>query len=95
MWELDHKEDWAPKNWFFWIVVLQKTLEILLGCKEIQPVNLKANQPWIFIGRTDAEAEALVRPPDVKNQFIGIDPDSGKPWGQEEKKGVAENEMVR
>ena len=79
MWELDHKEDWAPKNWYFWPVVLEKTLKSPLGCKEIKPVNPKGNQPWIFIGRTDAEAEAVIRwPPDAKSLLIGKGPDAGK-----------------
>ena len=95
MWELDHKEGWAPKNRCFWTVVLEKMLESPLDCKEIQPVNPKGNQPWIFIGRTDAEAEVpIFWPPDVKSQLIGKDPDSGKAWGQEEKR-AAENEMIR
>ena len=86
MWEVDHKEGWVPKNWCFWIVVLEKTLESLLDCKEIQPVNLKGNQPWIFIGRTDAEAEApILWPPDEKSWLIRKDPDAGKDWEQEEK----------
>ena len=94
MWELDYKERWAPKNWFFWIVVLEKTLESPLGSKEIQPVHPKRNQSWIFIGRTDAEAEALTLwPPDVKNWLIGKDPDAGKDWRQEEK-GMTEDEML-
>ena len=76
-WELDHKETWAPKNWCFWTVVLEKTLESLLDCKEIQPVNPKGNQSWIFIGRIDAEAPILW-PPDVKNWLIWKDPDAGK-----------------
>ena len=72
MWELDYKESWAPKNWYFWTVVLEKTLESPLDCKEIQPFNPKGNQPWILIGRTDAEAETpILWPPDVKNQLIG------------------------
>ena len=83
-----------PKNWGFWTVVLEKILESPLDCKEIQPVNPKGNQPWIFIGRTDAEAEALILwPPYVKSQFIGKDPDAVKDWGQEEK-GTTEDEMV-
>ena len=95
MWELDYKENWAPKNWCFWNLVLEKTLESPFDCKEIQPVYPKGNQSWIFIGRTDAEAEALVLwPPDVKNWLIGKDPDAGKDWRQEEK-GTTENEMVR
>ena len=94
MWELVHKEGWAPKNWCFQIVVLEKTLESPLICKEIKPVNLKGNQPWIFIGRIlEAEAPALW-PPDVKSWLIGKDPDAGKDWRQKEKR-VAENEMVR
>ena len=79
MWKLDHKEDCVPKNWGFWIVVLEKTLESPLDSKEIKPVNPKGNQPWIFIGRTDAEAETPVLwPPDVKNQLIEKDPEAGK-----------------
>ena len=82
------------KNVYFWIVVLEKTLESPLDFKEIKTVNPKGNQSWIFIGGTDAEAEApILSPPDVKNWLIGKDPDSGKNWGQEEK-GVAEDEMV-
>ena len=84
--ELDHKEDWRPKNWCFWTVILEKTLESPLDCKEIKPVNPKGNQPWIFIKRTDAEAEApILWPPDVKSQLIGKDPDTEKDWRQEEK----------
>ena len=91
MWVLDHKESWVPKNWCFWTVVLDKTLESPMNCKEIKPVNPKGNQSWIFIGRTDAEAEApILRPPDVKNWLIGKDPDAGKDWRQEEK-GMTEN----
>ena len=83
---VDHKEGWVLKNWCFQIVVLEKTLESPLDSKEIKPVNPKGNQPWIFIGRTDAEAEAPVLClPDEKSQFIGKDPDAGKDWGQEEK----------
>ena len=95
MWELDHnKEGWVPKNWCFQTVVLEKTLESPLDCKKIKPVNSKGNQPWIFIERTDAEAEAPIRwPPDAKSQFIGKDPDAGKDWRQEEK-GTTEGEMV-
>ena len=88
----DHKEGWALKNWCFWTVVLKTTLESPLDNKEIKPVNPKENQSWIFIGKTDAEAEAW--PPDVKSQLIGKDPDAGKGWRQKEK-GVAEDEMVR
>ena len=92
MWQLNHKEGWVPKNGFCRIVVLEKTLESALDCKEIQPVNAKENQPWI--GRTDAEAEAPVLwPPDVKSWLIWKDPDAGKDWGKEEK-GAAEDEMV-
>ena len=87
MWELDLKEGWAPKNWCFLTVVLEKTLESPLDCKEIQPVNLKRNQPWIFTGRTNAEAEApILWSPDTTNWLIGKDPDAGKDWGQEEKR---------
>ena len=94
MWELDYKESWALKNWCFWTVVLEKTLESPLDCKEIQPVYPKGNQSWIFIGRTDAEAEApKLWPSDVKNWLLGKDPDSGKDRGQEEK-GMTEDEMV-
>ena len=94
MWELDYKESWAPKNWCFWTVVLEKTLGSPLDCKEIQPVHPKGNQPWIFIGRTDAEAEdPILWPPDVKNWLIGKDFDGVKDWKQEEK-GMTENEMV-
>ena len=83
MWELDHKEGWVPKNWFFQTVVLKKTLESLLDFREIKPVNPKGNQPWILIGRTDAEAEApILWPPDAKNQVIGKDPDAEKYWGE-------------
>ena len=92
MWELDHKESWAAKN-CFWTVVLEKTLESPLDCK-IKPVNPKGNEPWIFIGRTDAEAETpIFWPPDSKNWFFGKDPDAGKDWRQEEK-GTTEDEMV-
>ena len=94
MWELDYKESWAPKNWCFWTVVLEKTLESALDCKEIQPVHPKGNQSWIFIGRTDAEAETpILWPPDVKSWVIGKVPDAGKVWRQEEK-GMTEDEMV-
>ena len=86
MWELDYKESWAPKNWCFRTVVLEKTWEFPLDCKEIQPVHSKGNQFWIFIGRTDAEAETLILwPPDTKNWFIWKDPDAGKDWRQKEK----------
>ena len=94
MCELDHKEGWAPKNWHLWTVVLEKTLESPLDSKEIKPVYPKGNQPWIFIGRTDAEAEASVLwPPDAKSWLTGKDPDAGKDWGQKEK-GMTEDEMV-
>ena len=86
MWGLDSKECWVPKNWCFWTVVLKKTLESSLDCKEIHPVHRKANQSWIFIGRTDAETEAPITwLPDVNNCLIGKDPDSWKDWRQEEK----------
>ena len=94
MWELDHKESWALKNWCFSTVVLEKTLESPLDCKEIKLVNPKGNQPWIFIGRTDAKAETpILWPPDSKNWLIGKYPDPGKDWRQEEK-GTTEDEMV-
>ena len=81
MWELDHKESWALKNWCFWTVVLEKTLESPLDCKEIYPVHSKGNQSWIFIGRTEAEAETPVFwPPDAKKWLLGKDPDAGKDW---------------
>ena len=84
--ELDHKESWALKNWCFWTVVLEKTLESPLNCKEIKLVHPKGNQSWIFIGRTDVEAEApILWPPDTKNWLIGKDPDAGENWRQEEK----------
>ena len=84
MWELDYKESWAPKNWCLWTVVLEKTLESPLDCKEIRPVNPKGNQSWMFIERTDAEAEALILwAPDVKNWLTGKDPDAGKDWSQQ------------
>ena len=94
MWELDYKERWALKNWCFWTVVLEKTLECPLDCKEIQPVHPKGDQSWIFIGRTDAETETPVLwPPDGKNWLIGKDPDAGKDWRQEEK-GMTEDEII-
>ena len=94
MWELDRKESWAPKNWCLWTAVLEKTLESPLDCKVIQPVHPTGDQSWIFIGRTDAEAETLVLcPPDAKNWLIGKDPDAGKDWRREEK-GMTEDEMV-
>ena len=94
VWELDYKESWAPENWCSWTVVLEKTPESHLNCKEIQPDNPKGNQPWIFIGRTDVEAEApILWPPDAKRQLIGKDLGAGKDWRQEEK-GITEDEMV-
>ena len=92
--ELEYKENWAPKNWCFWILVLKKTLESPLDCKKIQPVDPKGNQSWIFIGRTDAEAETPVLwPSDAKNWLIRKDPDAGKDWRQEEKR-MTEDKMV-
>ena len=94
MWELDYKESWVPKNWYFWTVLLEKTLESSLDCKEIQPVHPEGDQSWVFIGRTDAEAETpILWPSDVKNWPIGKDPAAGKAWRQEEK-GMTEDEMV-
>ena len=94
MWELDHKESWAPKNWWFWIVMLEKTVESVLDCKEIQLVHPKGNQSWIFIGRTDVKAEnPILWPPDAKNWLVGKDLDAGKDWRQEEK-GMTEDDMV-
>ena len=94
MWVLDHKKGWALKNWHFWTVMVEKTLESPLGCKEIKPVNSKGNQPWIFIGRTDAEAEAPVFwLLGVRSWHIGKDPDAGKYWGHEDK-GTTEDEMA-
>ena len=93
MWELAHKESWVPKNWCFWTVVLEKTLESPLDFMEVQPVHPKGNQPWIFIRRTDAEAETpILWPPYVKSWLIWKDPDAGKDWGQE--KGMTEDEMI-
>ena len=94
MWELDYKESWAPRNWCFWTVVLEKTLESPLDCKEIEPVHPKGDQSWVFIGRTDVEAETpILWPPDAKSWFLWKDPDAGKDWGQEEK-GTTEDEMI-
>ena len=94
MWELDCEENWALKNWCFWTVVLEETLESPLDCKEIQPVHPKGDQSWAFIGRTDAEAETpIICPPEAKSWLIGKDPDTGKDWGQDEK-GMMEDEMV-
>ena len=92
MWELDCEESWAPKNWCFWTVVLEKTLESPLDCMEIQPVHPKRNQSWIFIGRTDAEAPIL-QPPYVNSWLIRKDPDAGKGWKQE-KKGTTDDWMA-
>ena len=94
MWELDHRESWVLKNWCFWTVVLGKILESFLDSKEIKPVNHKRNQSWIFIGRTDAQADVpILWPPDVKSQFTGKDLDAGKDWSQEEK-GMTEDKMA-
>ena len=94
MWELEYKESWVLKNWCFWTVVLEKTLESPLDCKEIKPVNPKGNQSWIFNGRTDAEAETpILWPPDEKSWLTGKDSDAGRDWGQEEK-GTTKDEMV-
>ena len=93
MWELDYKESWAPKNWCFWTLVLEKTFENPLDCKDIQPVHPKGDQSWVFIGRTDVEAETpILWPPDAKNWLTGKDPYAGKDWRWEEK-GTTENEM--
>ena len=95
MWELDHKESWASKNWCFWTVVLEKTLESPLDCQEMKPVSPKGNQSWIFTRRTDAQAEVpILWPPDGKSWLIRKDPDAGKDWRQEET-GMTEDEMVR
>ena len=94
MWELDCEEGWAPKNWCFWTVVLEKTLDSPLYCKEIQPVHSKGDQPWDFCGRNDAKAEIPVLwPPHAKSWLIGEDSDAGRDWGQEEK-GTTEDEMA-
>ena len=90
---LYYKESWAQKNWYFWIMVLERTLESPLDCKEIQPAHPKGDQSWVFIGRTDAEAEtAILWPPHVKSWLIGKDPDAGRGWGQEEE-GMTDDEM--
>ena len=95
IWELDHKEGWVLKNWCFRILVLEKTLESPLDCREIQSVNPKGNQPWIFTGGTDAEAEApILWPSDAKSRLIGKDPDAWKDWMQKEKR-AGEDEIVR
>ena len=94
MWELDHKESWAPKNRCLWTVALEKTLVCPLDCKEIQPVHPKGDQSWVFIGRTDVEAETpILWPSHARSWLIWKDPDAGKDWGQEEK-GMTEDEMV-
>ena len=94
MWELECEESWVLKNWCFWTVVLEKTLESPLDCKELQPVHPKGNQSWVFIGRSDVEAETpKLWPPDEKSWLIWKDPDAGKDWGQEEK-GTTEDEIV-
>ena len=94
MWELDCEESWASKSWCFWTVELEKTLESPLDCKEIQPVHSKGYQSWVFIGRTDVEAETpILWPPDTKSWLIWKEPDAGKDWGQEEK-GTTEDEMA-
>ena len=94
MWKLDYKESWAPKNWYFWIVVLEKTPDGLLDSKMIKQVNPKGNQSWLFIGRMDAEAETpIFWPPDANNWLIWKDTDAGNDWRQE-KKGMTEDEMA-
>ena len=94
MWELDCEESWVLKNWCFWTVVLERTLESPLDCKKIQPVHSEGDQPWDFFGRNDAKAETLVLwPPHAKNWLIGKDSDAGRHWGQEEK-GTTEDEMA-
>ena len=94
MWELDYEESWALKNWCFWTVVLEKTLESPLDCKEIQPVHSKGDESWVFFGRTDAKAETpILWPPHVKSWLIGKDSDARRDWGQEEK-GTTEDEMA-
>ena len=94
MWELDYKESWVPKNWCFWTVVLEKTLESPFACKEIQPVHPKGDQSWVFIGRTDAKTETpILWPPHVKSWLIGKDFDAGRGWGQEET-ATTEDEMA-
>ena len=94
MWELDCEESWVPKNWCFWTVVLEKTIESPLDCKEIQPVHSEGHQPWDFFGRNDAKAETPVLwPPHAENWLIGKDPDAGRDWGQEEE-GMTEDEMA-
>ena len=93
--ELDYKESLAQKNWWFWTVVLEKTLQSPLDCKELQPVHPKGDQSWMFIGRTDVEAETpILWPPDANNWLIGKDPDTGRDWGQKEK-GMTEDEVAQ
>ena len=93
MWELDYKGSWAPRNWCFWTVVLEKTLESPLDFKEIKPINPKGKQPWIFIGRTNAEAETpIIWPPDAKKWLTGKDPDAGENWKQEDRE-MTEDEI--
>ena len=93
MWELHCEESWAPKNWCFWTVVLKKTLESRLDCKEIQPVHSKGDQSWVFFEKNDAKAETpILWPPDKKSWLIGKDSDAGRDWGQEE--GTTEDEMA-
>ena len=88
MWQLDYKDDWVLKNWCFWTVVLEKTLQNPLHSKEIKPINPKGNQPWIFIRRTEAEAETpILWPPDGKSQLSGKDPDVRKDWGCKRRRG--------
>ena len=94
MWELDYKESWAQKNWCFWIVLLEKTLESPLDCEEIQPLHPKGDQSWVFVRKTDVEAETpILWPPDAKSWLIWKDPDAGKDWGQVDK-GTTKDEMV-
>ena len=94
MWELDCEESWGPKNWCFWTVVLEKTLESPLDCNEVQPVHSKGDQPWVFFGRNDTKADTPVLwPPHGKSWLIGKDSDAGRDWGQEEK-GMTEDEMA-
>ena len=94
MWQLDFEESWTPRNWCFWTVVLEKTLQSPLDCKEIQPVHSKGNLSWVFIGRTAAKAETpILWPPHAKSWLIGKDSDAGRDWGQEEK-GTTEDEMA-
>ena len=95
MWELNYKESWVPKNWCFWTVVPEKSLESPLDSKEIQPVHPKGNQTWIFIGRTDADTKTpILWPPDVKNWLIWKDPDAGKEWRQEKKRTTEDGWMA-